>query len=730
LPVTKASSPSVPQTKAPLAQGRRFIEFVAASPYLAFALLVLQPLLFYRRHLFARTVHIPYDIQMFHLPLAWFIARCARQHILPLWDPFSYCGVPIHADIQAQLFYPVTWIAILVSNAGGGQKLFYWLEWMNPLHMILGGIFGFLLLKKLRCTNWVAFFGATVYQIGPFFVSQAEHLGAISSGAWFPLTVLSVVELAERFTKRWLAILACSIAMSFLSGFPATTLAVLILTGFFCIGLAIAKQANWRLLLSYAGGCALGGAIAAVQLLPTMQLTNWSLASLRYQWKGNGGGLHWQALASFFWPNYYHIFSPFDHARFKLPYEFTFLYTYCGHLALILILVSPFFFRKSRTLAVTAVLFAISLVWMLGENTPIYPPIFHRLPHFLQGSLYAEYFLLGFSLFAAMMAALVLSRFSIKIPAALFALLIAANSWSLLKMGANRTFNTADDGWKVATRGWVDGGYPMPATVERWSHAAYPPLRTDFLDHDELDLRARAEMVQLPTADGDNPFMPLRYYHLRMTYAGDVFWSRLQLLHSFNTPWIRALNVGYVFENGSAPKRAVPPGGDIEPLPFQWVRGYRVTDPMPRFYLAKHLIPVRNENDALAAVKQPGFDPAKQTVVEGLDTKWADAGEGSAAVRVVSYENNRVEVEVDAPSRSFLVTSETLYPGWKATVNGHAAAILPTNVAFRGLPLEAGMNRIVMTYFPGLLIVALIVSLLASAATILLLALRVRQRAA
>jgi hypothetical protein len=699
---------------------RKIATATLCSRYLPLVLLIVQPLIFFRRHLFLKTVHIPYDIQMFHLPLAWFIARCARLHSLPLWNPFSYCGMPIHADIQAQLFYPITWIAILIANWWGGQKLFYWLEWMNPLHMMLGGLFAFILFKKLKCSNWVAFFGGTVYEISPFFVSEAQHLGSICSAAWFPLTILSIVELAQRFTKRWLAILSISIAMSLFAGFPATTLVVLFFCGLLATALVITKEANWRLLLSYASGCVLGACIAGVQLLPTMRLSGLSLASIRWQWKANGGGLPFEALASFFWPNYYHIFTPFDRARYKLPYDFTGLYTHCGFLAVPLLLAAPLFFRKSKMLAISFALFAISIVWMLGDHTPIYPPIFHHLPHFLQGAIYAECANLGFSMLAAIVVTLVLSQISGKLPKVLLAVLIVGNSWNLIKMGANRTFNTADGSWKVATQKWFDGGYAFPEVIEKWTRITNPPLRIDFLEKDDLDLRPRAEIAQLPTSDGDNPFMPLRYYHLRLTYSGDAFWNRTQLLHSLDSPWIRALNVGYVFENLNAPKRAVAAGGGVEVLPFISLHAYKIDDPMPRFYLANHVRAVRNEAEALAIVRQPGFDPAKETIVEGLDPRQQEVG-GGVEVHVLSYENNRIELSVNSPAPSFLVTSETFYPGWKATVNGQPAPILPTNVAFRGIPLEAGENRIVMTYFPVLLVVGLIVSVLACAGAMMLL---------
>ena len=149
-----------------------------------FALLILQPLFFYRRHLFQLTAHIPFDFAAFHFPLVAFIERSVKQGAWPFWNPLEYCGVPIHADVQAQLYYPFTWIAILANQLTGGTRLLYWMQWLVPIHMIIGGIGAYFLLRQFRCSAWVALFGATVFQIGPFFVSQAQHLGSISTAAW------------------------------------------------------------------------------------------------------------------------------------------------------------------------------------------------------------------------------------------------------------------------------------------------------------------------------------------------------------------------------------------------------------------------------------------------------------------------------------------------------------------------------------------------------------------
>jgi hypothetical protein len=115
------------------------------------------------------------------------------HRVPPFWDPYPYCGMPIHADIIAQLFYPFTWIAILLGNLSGVLNLFYWIEWLDPLHMILAGVFAFLLLREFDASPPAALLGGTV----------------------------CILKLARAITLRWVALLAISVALAILSGFPA-----------------------------------------------------------------------------------------------------------------------------------------------------------------------------------------------------------------------------------------------------------------------------------------------------------------------------------------------------------------------------------------------------------------------------------------------------------------------------------------------------------------------------
>ena len=122
-----------------------------------------------------------------------------------------------------------------------------------------------------------------MYQLGGFFASQAQHEGAICSGAWLPLVLLCVWKLSDKVTIRWTGLLAVSIALTILSGFTATILVIFGAAGLVAVGLTLWRRPSWRFWAALAGGFTVGHGMTAVQLIPTYQLTGQSVASERAQ---------------------------------------------------------------------------------------------------------------------------------------------------------------------------------------------------------------------------------------------------------------------------------------------------------------------------------------------------------------------------------------------------------------------------------------------------------------
>ena len=390
----------------------------------------------------SKTTHIPWDLAGFHVPLAGVVVDALRSGRFPLWEPYTYAGYPFHADLQAQLFYPPAWLAFALGVIRD-DAIFYWLEWLVALHLVLAGVGAYLLLRRLACGRGAALFGATAFQLGCFFVSQPQHLGAVSAAAWMPFAWLGVVLLADGFTPKRFAVLAIALAMTFLAGFASVTLISYATTAYLAVVLAI-RQRNWRLPVTVLAALGVAAGLSAVQLMPSLDLASQSAASNRWLWN-EPGGLPVRALVSAIWPNRLHVFTPFDHSLFKETANFTFLYFYSGQLTAWLALAALFVRTgPARLFSVLAMLCALVL---FGGQLPGYLAVFHRLPKVVQSAAYTEFALAGFSLGMAVAAAMTLQLLTRR-HARWAAAVALATGVELLLVASNRPMNTGEGGWK------------------------------------------------------------------------------------------------------------------------------------------------------------------------------------------------------------------------------------------------------------------------------------------
>jgi hypothetical protein len=174
------------------------------------------------------------------------------------------------------------------------------------------------------------------------------------------------------------------------------------------------------------------------------------------------------------------------------------------------------------------------------------------------------------------------------------------------------------------------------------------------------------------------------------------------------------LNVKYVL----AAKPVDLPG-------FSWIADgagtsklYENHHSLPRAFLVQQFQVLKSEQEYARAFIELTFDPASTILLDGAPTRFLELKKKPAVpdlkseVRVVTYENNRIVLEVDSPEAAFLFMSETHYPGWKAYVDGREEEILWADYVFRAIPVGPGSHRIEVVYQPLSFKVGLAVSLL------------------
>ena len=137
-------------------------------------------------------------------------------------------------------------------------------------------------------------------------------------------------------------------------------------------------------------------------------------------------------------------------------------------------------------------------------------------------------------------------------------------------------------------------------------------------------------------------------------------------------------------------------------------------DVLPRAWVVDRQQVVHGGEAALRATTTPGFDPLGTVVAErplGLPTG-APAGRAGMAT-IERYEPERVVIRATAARPGMLILSDNDYPGWKATVDGHAAPVERVDYVFRGVRVPAGTHRVTFRFEPTTFAVGRVVSLLA-----------------
>jgi hypothetical protein len=686
------------------------------APLLA---LLLEVLVFYRNVIVGRTV-IPWDIRTYHLPQALFVAKALHEGELPLWNPFIYCGHPFAANIQTALFYPVRLVATLLGGVTATRML-YSLEMELVFHVLLAGVFCYLLTRELGMKPAVALIGASSFQLGAFFASQAEHLGAMEGMAWLPAVWLLLLRIARRFLWKDVLLLCAALSMTVLCGFTPVTAVVFLSSGLLIASLCVSGRAKPQLAGVFAACCAAVILLCAVVIFPGAELTLQSVSRYRSDWIGNGGGLPLRSLWSLVWPA---SFGELERGQYHGPTDITLMYLYCGMVTLTGALIAVF--RNIRRAALPAILLVISALFMLGASTPFGTLYGMLFPVALRGILYPQYWIGPFTLSLCLLGTYGLSWLSLS--RRLLIAIAIVSCVDLTWFGSNRPFNSTDTVTEPGvTETAFAGSTALLSQVRSFANATNPPARLDTLGA-SIDWVGSAMITELPTAGGEDPMALIRMIQVRLAFAKGERWGYYYQADTIQTPVLGALNVCCVVTRARLPPDKLRGSSYITETEIPGGFLYATSKALPRFFLVHRTQEAKNLAESVRLLKQPSWQPAQSAIVEDYTALPETPGDASLDtadnVSILSYRRNSVALQIYSTQNAFLASSEVNYPGWQAAVDGQPARIYNTNVAFRGLPLKAGVHKVEFTFRPMIVMWSGLVSLaswlaLAAAAVLL-----------
>jgi len=183
----------------------------------------------------------------------------------PLWNPYLGGGIPHLATGFTRALYPPAWPGLLLSPKGARNfELLF--------HLTLAGFFQLLFLRRLGCGPLGGLVGGMAFGWSGA-LSLRTPLGyVLDTLTWVPLLLYGVEGVVRRLRGSAL-VLALATALQILAGsLPDVAASWLLVSVYFVVRLISQSAGRMRAALTVAAALLLGAGLAAVQLVPQLEL--------------------------------------------------------------------------------------------------------------------------------------------------------------------------------------------------------------------------------------------------------------------------------------------------------------------------------------------------------------------------------------------------------------------------------------------------------------------------
>lgn len=147
-------------------------------------------------------------------PWRYFVWKSLREGTFPLWNPYSYCGTPLIATMQAAVFYPVNLLLTLLP-------FHLTFVWSAILRLWVAGGSTYFLMRRYGLTLTPSLVASVSFMLCGFLIVWLGHPHT-NVAVWLPVLMLCgavlVTAPSPRTALRAIACLALLIGIQFTGG--------------------------------------------------------------------------------------------------------------------------------------------------------------------------------------------------------------------------------------------------------------------------------------------------------------------------------------------------------------------------------------------------------------------------------------------------------------------------------------------------------------------------------
>jgi hypothetical protein len=718
---------------------RQFLLLLAAALIVAFPQVALGLHTFFYR-----------DFGALGYPGAIFMRDSLLRGELPLWNPYSHCGVPYLA--QMGQWYPPAWLCYFLPLP--------WAENFSMLvHLWFGGFGMFWLLRRWGVGNFAAAFAGFAFLFNGVSLSCLLWGNYIASLAWLPWITGCVME-SWRGGGRWIVLAAFASAMQVLTATPEITLLTWIFLGAIWLGEIVSGEIKF--FISGRRACVvifLAGGITMIQMLPFFDLIAHS------QRHSNSAAAAVWSMPGWGWANLlvplFHSYQSPQGPWFQNGQEFLASY-YLGAGVLALAIAGAWL---ARTRIAVVIALAVLFCWImaLGPHGFFYERIKSIFP--LVG---IARFPVKFTILTAFLVPLLAAwgiervqtsqnknpRRSLAIVTSAFLFLMAALLWFA------RQFPFPFDNWNATA--WnalcraalmliLLGGIFLLAKIKNGRAQIFLQLillallPLDALTHSPKIAPTLPSAVLAPgmwqasgktppklgegrimvSPDAEQQLLYSRVADLNLDFTGKRLaeWYNLNLLDGIPkvtgaftlrpAHWDILEKYLYYTPGGHCGR------GLVDFLSVAWIS----SPDNPAQWLARtNFLPVitagqkavfADDEKVLQAITAGNFEPREVVYLPESERAIVTiTNQTLCAITSASFSLNKVEADVTADAPSLIVLSQSYYHLWHAFVDEKPSPLLRANLAFQAVEVPAGTHHIKLIYRDPNLEIGAIISVL------------------